>query len=133
MAKVRGKDVEFELDSNDLSTHINDVSFEQSTDSEDVTTLGNDSHRRSGVLNDGSITLQGWYDDDVAGPRAVIAPLLGTVVAFIYRPEGTGSGLPEITGSVLVQNYAETSPVAGHVTWAASLERDGDWTETAQV
>jgi hypothetical protein len=129
---AKGKDAEFELDSEDLTAHISNISFNESADSEDVTTLGNDSHVKASPLDDGSITVDGWYATGATGPRAIIRPLLGTVVAFAYRPEGTGSALPEITGNVLVQAYAETVPVAGHITWSANLERSGDWTEAAQ-
>lgn len=133
MAKVKSKDAVFTLDGNDLSTYITNVSFTESVDSEDVTTYGNDSHRKAGTLADGSITIEGWYDStESTGPAAVIRPLLGTVVAFEWQPEGTGAGKPETTGNVLVQSYTETAPVAGHITWAASLERDGDWTTGAQ-
>jgi hypothetical protein len=63
----------------------------------------------------------------------VIEPLLGTVVAFEWRPEGTGAGLPESTGNVLVQSYDETAPVADMISWTSTLETDGDVTVADQV
>lgn len=133
MAKAKGKDAEFVLDSNDLSAFVSSISFEESADEEDVTTLGNDSHVRGATLEDGTITLEGWYESGATGPRAMVKPLIGTVVTFEYRPEGTGATKPEETGSVLVQNYTETAPVAGHITWACNLLRSGDWASAAQV
>jgi hypothetical protein len=135
MTKARGKDAEFFLDGNDLSSYITNTGFNTSGDSEDVTTYGNASHRKRGTLEDGAISLDGFYEqvDDAAtpqvGPRSIISPLVNTVVDFAYYPQGNASNLPVVTGNVLVQNYAETVPVAGHITWAAALERDGDWTE----
>jgi hypothetical protein len=133
MAKAKGKDAEIELDATDISAYVSNIGYEESADEEDVTTLGNDSHVRGATLEDGTISLEGWYETGATGPREVVKPLIGTVVAFAYRPEGTGAGLPEETGNVLVQNYTETAPVAGHITWAANLLRSGDWTTAAQV
>lgn len=133
MAFRHGKDAVFLLNAVDLSAFITDTSFEDSTDSHDVTTYGNDSHRKFGGLEDGAITISGIYDNGTTGPRDTIMPLKGTITTFTYRPEGSGTGLPSVTGSVLVQSYAETVPVADMISWTASLERDGDWTEANQI
>jgi hypothetical protein len=128
-----GKDAVFTLNAADISDFIDTVTFTDSADSLDVTTFGNDSHRKRGGLNDGTLAIGGVYDTTVSGPRDVVKPLKGTVVAFQWRPEGTGAGKPQTTGNVLVQEYVESSPVADIVRWTASLERDGDWTDANQV
>lgn len=133
MTKVHGKDTVYLLDGNDLSTHSNSVEFERSADSHDVTTFGNNSHRKFGGLGDGSVTLAGFYDTVATSPRRVIEPLIGTIVPLVHRPEGTGTGKPEDQVSVLVQSYTESSPVADMVTWTADLEMDGDVTTIDQV
>lgn len=133
MAKIHGKVTFVSLDADDLSTYGTSVEFMRSADSHDVTTFGNNSHRKHGGLLAGSATLQGIYDSTAStGPQAVISPLLGTVVELIYRPEGTGSSLPERTVDVLVQEYTESSPVADMVTWSLTVEFDGDVDLTAQ-
>ena len=133
MAKQHGKDTFVSLDGDDLSTYSNNVEFERMADSHDTTTFGNDSHRKSGGLLDGKATIQGFYDTTAStGPRAVIEPLLGTVVALVHQPEGTGSSLPQDTVDVLVVSYTETSPVADYVTWQCEVEFDGDVDSTAQ-
>ena len=122
MPKIHGKDTYVSLDADDLSTY--------------VTTFGNQGHRKQGGLKDGTATIEGIYDNTAStGPQAVINPLIGTVVELIYRPEGTGSGLPERTVDVLVQEYTESSPVADMVTWSVSLEFDNvvDYTPQATV
>lgn len=133
MAFSHGKDSVFKLNAVDLSAFVNNVSFEHNADSHDVTTYGNDSHRKFGGLFDGSMTVDGIYDNGATGPRATIRPLVGTVTTFEWQPEGTGAGKPSITGSVLVQAYNETAPVADMVSWSSSLERDGDWAEADQI
>lgn len=133
MAFRHGKDSEFSLNSVDLSAFITNTELERNVDSHDVTTYGNQSHRKFGGLFDGTTGIEGIYDDGTTGPNATIEPLIGTIVSFSWRPEGTGAGLPEVTGNVLVQAYVETSPVADMITWSAALERDGDWTQTDQI
>lgn len=128
-----GTDAVFTLDGNDLSDFINNLSFADNVDSLDITTFGNASHRRRGGLEDGSFSADGVYDTTVNGPRDIVKPLKGTVVAFVWQPEGAGTGLPETTGSVLVQEYTETAPVADIISFSISLERDGDWTSADQV
>lgn len=133
MAKIHGKVTFVSLDADDLSTFGTNMEFERSADSHDVTTFGNDSHRKQGGLFDGMAKLTGIYDNTAStGPQAVIGPLLGTVVELIYRPEGTGSSLPERAVNVLVQKYVESSPVADMVTWTCDVEFDGDVDLTAQ-
>lgn len=122
----------FTLDGNDLSDFVDTTTFTGSADSLDVTTYGNDSHRKRGGLLDGTVEVGGVYDTSVTGPRDVIGPLVGTVVPFEWQPEGAGAGLPQTTGNVLVVDYVETSPVADVVRWTCSLERDGDWTDADQ-
>jgi hypothetical protein len=127
-----GADAVLMLDSDDLSDFIDTVTFTDSADNLDVTTYGNGGHRKRGGLTDGNIAVGGVYDTTASGPRAVIVPLKGTVVTFAWRPEGTGSGLPESSGSVLVQNYVESAPVADIVRWTATLEIDGSLDHTDQ-
>lgn len=134
MPKVHGKVTFVSLDGDDLSTYSNTVEFTRKADSHDVTTFGNNSHRKAGGLFDGDASVGGFYDSTAGvGPQAVIGPLIGTVVELVYRPEGTGTARPARTVDVLVTEYVETSPVADMVTWSVSLEFDGDVDLTAQA
>jgi hypothetical protein len=130
---IHGKGTVATLDGDDLSAFGTSVEFNRSADSHDVTTFGNDSHRKQGGLFDGTATLNGIYDNTAStGPQAVISPLLGTVVALVYQPEGAGASLPQRTVDVLVTTYNESSPVADMVTWTCEVEFDGDVDLTAQ-
>lgn len=134
MAKIHGKDTFISLDGDDLSQYSNNVEFVRSGDSHDVTTFGNDSHVFFGGLLNGTFSIQGFYDSTAGtGPRAVIEPLIGTVVPFVHQPEGTGSGKPQDTGNCLVTTYTETSPVADMVTFSVELQLSGDVTSAAQA
>lgn len=132
MAFIHGKDGFISLNGVDLSAYANNIEFARPADSHDVTTFGKSAHVKNGGLLDGSVTLQGVYDNGAASPEATIDPLLGTVVPLVYRPEGTGSGRPQKSVSVLVQEYTETVPVADMITWQLTMEMSDTLTKTTQ-
>lgn len=133
MAFVHGKNTYVSLNASDLSPFCNSVGNKRSADSHDVTTFGKNSKVYAGGLLDGTFDISGVYDNGATGPKAVLEPLLGTVVELKYRPEGTGSGKPETTVDVLVTAYEESSPVADMVTWTATLQASDDATTVDQV
>lgn len=132
MTFVHGKNTYISLNGVDLSAFCNTSNFEREADEHDVTCYGNNSHVFAGGLGKGAASIGGVYNDDAAGPRDTIEPLLGTVVTLIRRPEGTGSGKPQDSVSVLVKNYVESSPVADMVTWTCALTLSGDVTSSNQ-
>jgi hypothetical protein len=137
MTFVHGKNTYISLNAVNLSAFTNAFEFSRTADSHDVTTYGKNAHVKEGGLLDGTGSMGGIYDNtttpaSAAGPRAVIEPLIGTVVELIRRPEGTGSGKAQDTVDVLVTNYTETSPVADMVTWTCEFELSDDVNSTAQ-
>lgn len=127
MAFTHGKGSVTSLGGSDLSIYGNAVEWARTGDSHDVTTFGKNSHVKQGGLLDGTATISGIYDNTAAvGPRAVINPKVGTVVAMVWRPEGTGTGRPQDTVNVLVTSYTESSPVADMITFAVELEMSDD-------
>ena len=108
------------------------MQVKRSADSHDVTCFGATAHAFAGGLENGTITLSGTYDDTSGGPRATIEPLLATSVTFVYKPEGTGSGKPQDSVSVVVTAYEETAAAADMVKWAATLQLTGAVTTTDQ-
>lgn len=133
MAKIHGKNTVVTLASVDLTSYSNNSQLEFTSDSHDTTTYGKNSHVFSGGLLNGTATVSGFYDSTaVTGPRAAIKPLLGTVVAFVHRPEGTGAGKPQDSVSALVTKYTQTHPVADMITWAVDLQFSDDVNSAAQ-
>jgi hypothetical protein len=134
MAFQHGKSTFVSLDGDNLSAFSNSVEFQREADSHDVTTFGKNSHVYNGGLLDGTCKVEGIYDTTaLTGPRAVIEPLIGTVVPLVHQPEGAGAGKPQDTVDVLVTNYTETSPVADMVTWSIELQLSDDVDSTAQA
>lgn len=120
MTFVHGKDTYVNLDGHDLSPYTNSTTYNNTADSHDVTTYGKTRHVYFGGLGDGTCTLQGIYDDTAAGPRAIIKPLVGTIVTFVFRPEGTGG--PGDAVDALVTAYNESNPVADMIQWTCELQ-----------
>jgi hypothetical protein len=133
MTFVHGKNTIITLNASDLSTFTNTSSFEREADEHDVTCYGKNDHVFVGGLGKGAASMGGVYDNGATGPRDVIEPLIGTVVTLIRKPEGTGSGLPQDSVSVLVKKYVETSPVADMVTWSCEMTLSDAVTSTNQA
>jgi hypothetical protein len=134
MAFIHGKDTFVSVDGDDLSAFTNTSEFTKSGDSHDVTTYGKDSHVYNGGLLDGKFTMGGTYDNTAStGPRAVLEPIVGTVVTVIRQPEGTGSSLPQDEFDGLLLTYTETSPVADMVAWTAEFQISDDVDSAAQA
>lgn len=126
MAEAHGKETYVSLDGDDISTFTDTTTYNGGADEHDSTCYGADGHEfAAGGLKTGSITIGGKYITGATGPRAVIRPLIGTKVPFVYRPEGTGSTLPEDTATVFVKTYNQSSPVGDIVRWTAELTVSG--------
>lgn len=130
---VHGRRTWVSLNGIELWVYITTSQVEKNSDKHDVTTYGKDDHVYSGGLRDGAITMSGIYDSTASvGPRAVIEPLRGTVVQFIHRPEGAGTGKPQDKVNVLVEKFVQTHPVADMITWSCDLQPSDAFDTTPQ-
>lgn len=132
MAFVHGKNTYISINAVDLSAYFNTSTFTRGADSHDVTTYGKSDHCYAGGLGANSFSGGGVYDNGSSGPRDTLEPLVGTVVTLIRRVEGTGSGLPQDSVSVLITQYVETSPVADMVAWSIEAQCSDAVTSTNQ-
>lgn len=134
MAFIHGKNTVVTVATKDVSAYTDSSELDRSGDSHDVTTYGNDAHRKAGGLLDGSFKMSGTYDNTaLTGPRAALEPLLGTVVAIVRQPEGAGAGKAQDSFNALMTKYVETSPVADMVKWSCEFDIDGDVNTAAQA
>jgi hypothetical protein len=133
MPEAHGKETYVSLDGDNLSTFTDNTTFEREADEHDSTAYGMDDKEVVGGLRGGKVTIGGKYVTGATGPAAVIEPLLGTKVPFIYRAEGTGTGLPEKSCTVHVKSYNQSSPVADIVRWTAELTIAGAVTTATQA
>lgn len=133
MTRQHGKDTVYLLDSKDLSQYSDNSGVTLGAMIHDMTTYGHDSQVNAGGLLTSAFTLSGKYDTQAStGPRAVIVPLIGQTVNFKHRPEGTGTGKPQDSVSVVVGNYVQTHPVGDYVTWTCDLTGSDDVDSTPQ-
>lgn len=133
MARKHSKYTVIIIDGNDVSTFCKDSNCEQSSGTEDNTTYGKNAIVKDGTLLTGAFGCSGSYDDSATGPRAVLKPLIGQKVNVKYRPEGTGSGLPQDSFDAVITKYNETAPVAGFRSWALETEPSDEWDSTDQT
>jgi hypothetical protein len=134
MTFVHGKDTYYTLNATNISAYMNTSQIEKTSDSHNVTTYGQAAHVFKGGLLNSTGTIGGIYDSSTtSGPRFIIEPLVGSNVAWVERPEGTGAGKPARTGEVLVLKYTETRPVADMITWSCDLQVSGAITNSTQT
>ena len=134
MAFIAAKGAFFSVNGTNISAFMNSLESNRKVDSIDTTTFGQTGHTYQGGLTDGSFSIGGLYDSGVAGPKAVIEPLMvgGSLAAAIYRPEGTGSGKPQQTCNVLVSTYVESSALNDMIKWTSECQISGTVTNTTQ-
>jgi hypothetical protein len=133
MPESHGKLTVVKLNAIDISAFTDSTTFEREADEHDSTCYGVDDKEVVGGLKGGKVTIGGKYMTGATGPGTVIESLLGTKVAFIYQSEGTGTGKPQRSATVLVKSYNQSAPVADIVRWTAELTISGSISTTAQA
>lgn len=135
MAFKHGKDTIFKVNSVDLSAYTNTSQFELGMDEHDVTCYGASGHAVAGGLQNGKVSFGGVYDSGTTGPRKTLQTLVkaGATITVVRQPEGTGSGKPQDSASVLLTKYVETAPVADMISWTCEGTVSGVVDITAQT
>lgn len=134
MAFQHGKSTVIKFATKDVSQYTQESELDRGADEHDVTGYGLDDHVVQGGLKKGNGSASGTYDNTaVTGPRAALEPLIGTTVAFIRQPEGTGSGKPQNSCQVLITGYKETNPVTDMIKWEVRFTVSGPVNNAAQV
>lgn len=134
MARSHGKETVITIDGTDLSAWCDSSELDQGADEHDVTCYGADDHVVDYGLGVGSMSMGGVYDTTSGGPKATIEAILDgrALVTLVRRIEGTGSGKPQESMSVLVKSYKETAPVADYVRWTCEMTKSGSITRSTQ-
>lgn len=133
MARARARDAVIIVDGNDISPYVTDVNRKRAGGTEDNTTFGKDDVVKDPTLGTGEFGCSGKYDKAAGGPRAVLDPLVNTKVNIKYRPEGTGSGLPQDSFDAVITGYEETGAVAGYIGFVLSTEPSDAWDTSDQA
>jgi hypothetical protein len=123
-----GKSTSFQIAAHEIGPYTTSVTFEADNDIHDITAFGATNHRYLAGLIDGKITVNGFWDKTaVVGSYTVIYALVGSSAgaAFIYGPEGSTTGKVKQSGTVILESYSESAPVADMVTFTATFRIDG--------
>lgn len=132
---LHGKKTVITLDGDALTGATSTSTLTRNRDTHDVTPYGEEGHRFGTGIQNNTGTMSGTYDKTaVTGPRAVILPIweAGLPVTLLIKNEGTGTGKPQDSMSIIVTKYEQTAPAADMVTWAMDFQVDGVITSTAQ-
>jgi hypothetical protein len=129
---THGKHTIITIDSDPIiDANTSELSTE--ADEHDNTVYGdNDEVPEGGILR-GTFTAGGLYKAGATGTVDIIPPLLGTTVVATVKPEGTGTGKPLLTFSVLIKKFVTTRPVAGYQTWSLEAKKSGALVKTTQT
>lgn len=132
MAWAHGKETIITLSGTTI-TDCNTSEITLEADEEDMGVYGDDYGMPEGSILRGTVTLGGKYKVGATGANTTIRPLRGSVVVMTVKPEGTGTGKPLVTVSVLVKKYVQTQPWAGYITWSAECSTNGADVHTTQA
>lgn len=128
MAAIHGKNGKMSIGpstaSEDVSTYLKSTGLDQSTDTVEVTTFGNDSKVYIPGLEDGTIPLEGVWDADI---DAIMASMKGVTGKFSYLPAGTGV---TYAGDIILTSYNVSQDMAGEISFSASFQVTGDISRT---
>jgi len=130
MAFTHGKSATFFVDtypglvSTDLSVYLNSTGLDRTADQAETSTLGSTYKSFVAGLIDGKFSLAGLFDTTV---DAVLDALFVSGVSsdFIYRPQGTGSGLVQLDGHVILTSYSLSAGLDGPSAFTAEFQVDG--------
>lgn len=103
-----------------ISGDVDSVNAPTDVDSAEVTGFGD--NRKSFIIGqiNTPITMSGPFG---TAAHSILSGLVGGTVGytFVYQPKGTATGLPKLSGEVLLSSYQLTSPIGGRVGWNATL------------
>lgn len=142
MAFASGKIANFTLDNSagtpvDLSAYLSNMDLDQLIAALETTTYlatGGSKTFLSG-LRDGKVGISGYFDPtlDAHMNGVIAAHAAGTLAtaSVVVGPAGLTTGLPKYSFEAILTDYKCTSPVAGIVTWSATLQVTGAITRGA--
>jgi hypothetical protein len=130
MAKFYAQDYKITVGTTNLSSTINSVTLDITTDEVETTAFGSTYRTRIGGLKDASVSLDFMQDFAAGSVDALLFPLMGSTVAIKIAPtSGTVTATnPEYRFDALVTQY---QPFAGSIGDIASLSIS--WPVTGEV
>lgn len=108
-----------------LSPYSDNISLPQSVEQLEVSAFGTAAKAFIPGLQDGdTLSMSGPYDV-VIHTQLTAAKSAGSLLGFIWGPQGSVASQPRIAGSVYVAQYSVSTAVGGRVEYSASLQVTG--------
>lgn len=132
MAKFVATDHVVTLNGTAITTNLNSVELNISSDEIDTTTFGTSGWKTVvGGLKSGTLRLDFMQDFAVGGIDALLFPLINTIGTVVIKPAGTTTSAtnPAYTASVLINNYVPFSSSVGDLaSFSVTLPTTGEIT-----
>lgn len=113
----------------DISAYIDTSGLPRKADTAEVTTGGMTSKKYIPGLLDATIPVGGPFDPIVDG---YLTGILAVERNFIYRPQGTLSGLVEYNGAAILQSYEPATDVGDAGRFSGEFQVTGNVTRILQ-
>src|SRR5690606_24455443 len=131
MPAYRGKDVVVTFDGVDISGDGRSITFEESADALDSSAYGDTRRTKVPGLEDASGSFEA-LDVTGAWSDAWNAIPVGATGTLVVHPEGTDTGLREISCTAIITGRTLNLPYDDLATLSMSFEVSGDVTESVQ-
>jgi len=104
----------FELNGTDMSSHVESLTINRSSEMLDITAMGDTARSRTGGLVDWNLEINFHQDYAAGAVDATVYSLIGTTVCFEIRPQNICSTAvnPRFTSIGVIETY---NPVGGAV------------------
>lgn len=133
MAARHGKNAQFFVGSNEISSYLDTADQSIDVDTAETSTFGVGWKTFLAGLIGANLSLAGSYDGTAStGPAAVLQACItgGTAWSMKYFPGGSATGQRQHTFSGLVTNYSESAPVGDKVTFSSTVLVSGTVTSS---
>lgn len=128
MAFVHGSKAVITVNSVALTAYVDEVSFDGSVETAEVTVLGNTGKAYIPGLEDGSFKLAGKFDP--VADAAFVAMNQVASLPVVYGPQGSTTGLPKYTCNAILSKYSLKTGVSGAGSFDADFQISGGWTRS---
>lgn len=129
MAFSHGSKATLTVNAVGLTGYLSDVSMSRDFDTAETSTLGSTDKSYVPGLRDGSFSCSGMVDPAF---DAALDAMTGLIVAFVYRPQGAGTGLTEYSGNCILTSYNIKTGVGDMASADVEFQRTGALTRVVQ-
>jgi hypothetical protein len=126
VAFAHGTKAKLTINAVDVSQYLKETGADLSVDTAETTTLTATGKTYIPGLPDGKIPLSGLFDPTM--DAAVAAAITAGIVAFIFQPQGTTSGLPKYTGNCFYTKYTLKDNTNDAGAFEAEAQITNGWT-----